>query len=91
MSNRISRKMVEAKFEQWANKMQECNAGVAEGDKFALDYSSYGGYMVVIVDNSNGAHWTPFGYTRRPARDMFEVLNFALTCLYRTSGERHGK
>ena len=47
---------------------------------YALDYSNYGGWVVVQF-GERGSHHHPFGELRRSTREMWECLHFALRML----------
>jgi len=83
MSDRVTRKHVENVFAQLVKRMTEHGAAAGEGHHYALNYSSYGGYEIVIVEEPNGAQSNPFGHTRRNAREMVSTMRFALDVLYR--------
>lgn len=47
---------------------------------YTLDYSPYGGYMVVQL-HANGAQRTPFGEMRRKPAEMWDAMHFAMRAL----------
>ena len=52
-----------------------------QGGAWLLDHSPYGGYMVGETAHDGGGESTPFGHTRRPAREFCEAVNFAINAI----------
>lgn len=80
---RTTRKQVEGVFERFCE---------ASGNRVAqrfddhgalrLDYvAEYGGYSIERIDDETSGVSHPFGDTRRPPREMWDTLQFALRVL----------
>jgi hypothetical protein len=75
---RTTKAEVEAAFKRFVDGLTHNGAPAPEGYHYALDYAGpYGGYLIVLVQDSNGARWTPFGHQRRKAGDFVDTLRFA--------------
>jgi len=58
------------------------NENRAHVGAWMLDYASgYGGFMVHEMGNEGGGVSTPFGHTRRSARDFCDAVRFAMDAL----------
>lgn len=80
---RTTRKEVESVFGIFVRAMNG-HVATAYNDVggYVLDYAGgYGGYRVGRVHNEAGGVDTPFGWTRRPAREMVDTLRFAIDAL----------
>lgn len=61
--------------------------GYGDVGGYLLD-QGYGGYQVVQIANEHGGQSCPFGYLRRPAREMCATLRFATDAANIAKGER---
>lgn len=85
---RITRKMIETRFNTFAKLMDmeitHIPFGQANVGKLYLDHQSvYGGYCIRLVDNESGGVSCPFGDIRYSARQFFDMLCFANAALYK--------
>ena len=76
---RFTKAMCEHKLEQLC-KQRGWHTRKAFDDVGGLFIDSYRGLVVMEITNDKGGENGPFGYTRRTARELFAMLDFAFWC-----------
>ena len=77
---RISKKQVEGIFQAFLKTTGRREAeSYNDVGAYRLDYAAcYGGFNVEKIGNSSGGVGHPFGDNRKPAREMWNALHFAM-------------
>lgn len=88
MRDRITRKHCERKLEQLA-KALGTHTRKSFGDVGSLFIDSYQGLRIAEIGNDRGGESTPLGSGRHTARELYNMMSFALDALYLI--ERRGK
>lgn len=76
--SKINKAMIEAFGDQLAKQKMYGDDNRHNIDKYALDYSPYGGYKIIVfTPGDSGDGWAesdPFGHERMPAKEMMRFL-----------------
>jgi hypothetical protein len=82
---KITKKAVEYKFNEMCKvnglattskkNSDPNNKDYYENDFYILEYASiYGGYRIALIKKESTGQYTPFGLSRRTAKEMFSLL-----------------
>ncbi len=83
MSDRITTKMVQRAYEMLRDALGKREAAAYHDvGGWMLDCNhTYGGYVIVEINNIHGGETHPLGDTRKSAREFFDACHFALRVL----------